>query len=60
MTTLLTLHDDDLISSDDERGLLLGVEYDVPADRRLEAENDIGTERERYDDQILAGLLCPW
>lgn len=60
MTTLLTLHDDDLISSDDERGLLLGVEYDVAADRRLEAENDIGTERERYDDQILAGLLCPW
>ena len=58
--TLLTLNDDDLISSDDERGLLLGVEYDVAADRRLEAENDIGSERERYDDQILAGLLCPW
>lgn len=58
--TLLTLNDDDLISSDDERGLLLGVEYDAAADRRLEAENDIGTERERYDDQILAGLLCPW
>lgn len=58
--TLLTLNDDDRISSDDERGLLLGVEYDVAADRRLEAEDDIGSERERYDDQILAGLLCPW
>ena len=61
--TLLTLKDDNRLSSEDERTLLLGVEYDAqdaPDDRHLEADGELAVERERYDDQILAGLVCPW
>ncbi|HVL96372.1 MAG TPA: hypothetical protein VM266_10975 [Solirubrobacteraceae bacterium] len=44
------------IAIDDES--LLSVEYTLPhVDENLEEQAD--AERERYDDQILAALVCP-
>jgi hypothetical protein len=34
------------------------LEFDVPA-ADLSDDSDVVSERERYDDQIIAALVCP-
>jgi hypothetical protein len=48
------------ITSDDERAMLLGVAYGSTIELALEEEQDFAEERDRYDDQIFAGLVIPW
>lgn len=56
----VTMLEDGRVSGDEERTLLLGVEYDAPTEKHLDRDEEIVGERERYDDQILAGLVLPW
>lgn len=53
MSTTLKL-DDNKVTPDEERMLLLGVEYG--ADKDLETSGD--ADRSKIDDAILAGLVC--
>lgn len=58
--TTLRLEDMQQIKSDDERAMLLGVAYGSTIELALEEEQDFAEERDRYDDQIFAGLVIPW
>jgi hypothetical protein len=58
--TTLKLEDLKQIASEDERAMLLGVAYGSTIELALEEEQDFREERERYDDQIFAGLVIPW
>jgi hypothetical protein len=58
--TTLNLDDLKTLTGDDERAMLLGVAYDSTIELALEEEQDFQDERDRYDDQIFAGLVIPW
>jgi hypothetical protein len=35
------------------------LEFALPGEADLAQDEDVVTERERYDDQIIAALVCP-
>jgi hypothetical protein len=35
------------------------LEFALPGESDLQDESDVADERERFDDQIIAALVCP-
>lgn len=53
---MLTLEPKTFAELDDEPRFL---EFALPGESDLAQDDDVASERERYDDQIIAALVCP-